>query len=169
MDFNTIYEALRNEKKNVDLAQLPVDFLCELEKYSSTLEGDVKDSFKRIVKDIFDRRERKLVSMAVNKSKAPESIIDYGVFSDDERKLFDELLSRLQDNRVDFFSKLGFDEKKPVKVEKKETKLVAKEDIPQSMGPDMKFYGPFSKGDEIIAPEGLKQTFLNKKIVEYVD
>ena len=86
----TLYDILRNEKKREDLQKLEDSFFLDVilylqEKQALVVTKDTKEnifaagerekldyelrSIKRILKEIYDKREKKIIDIALNKSK----------------------------------------------------------------------------------------------------
>ena len=143
----TLYDILRNEKKREDLQKLdPVFFFDVLQylrekkallesKQQSTelfasgerdkLEYELR-SIKRLLKELYEKREKKIMDIAINKSRTGSEIIDTSAMLSIERDFYNRILKTLDDYRkgvlLNLFSgelpnvpeqrKLDFEEKK---------------------------------------------------------
>ena len=95
--FETLYDALRKEKVREDLQNLPKHFFNDVlvylrEKQQAYDETQGKldlfssaerekltvqlQNIRRILKELYDRREKKIVDIAINKSRTQSNIID---------------------------------------------------------------------------------------------
>ena len=122
--YETLFEVLRKEKNQEDLQKLDESFFEELKKYiddktSSLYEKVRLDEFvegyeneqnavkiqlqniRKLVRDIFDRRERKIMDMAINKAKTGSNIIDTSALLPDEKKFFNAQIKLISEFRFD--------------------------------------------------------------------
>jgi len=116
----TLYDILRNEKKKEDLQELEssffVDVVAYLREKKALLEqkGDQDELFasterekleyelrsiKRILKEIYEKREKKLIDIAMNKSRTRSDIIDVSCMLREEKEFFDSLVNHLNKYR----------------------------------------------------------------------
>jgi len=197
----TLYDILRNEKKREDLQKLEdsffndvVNYLREKKKLLSSKQeenelfasGERKkleyelNSINRILKEIYERRETKIIAIAINKSKTGSEIIDTSAMLREERQFYQQVLETLDDYRrgillslfkceLPFLGKLP-PERKAVETEKKELRNFKSEPAeglaarmakirfirptPSFIWKDLKVYGPFEQRQETeIFPE----------------
>lgn len=148
------YEELRkmvNDEKNTQKMQnLPEGFFDEVKTYlenkarmSETKEDSWEfESAKRLLQDLIDRRESKIVSLALFHIR---SGADPGSMSGSERKLFDSVVSSVRDFHKEMREVLEG------KMEPLQT-IAMVEDVPEFFGTDERSYGPFSRGDVASIP-----------------
>jgi DNA replication factor GINS len=160
LSYETIRKIDGEEKNSQKLAQLPDGFFDEVKVYlvkkEKMNEGkqDVWElqSARRVLQDILDVRERKLLTLAlyhVRSGLMPENI------TDQEREFFNTLVNNIKDFQVNRKEMLEGD---PVK---RDVSGVL-EDIPQFVGPDMKTYGPYKKGDVVTLPEEIAKFLVER-------
>ncbi len=116
----TLYDILRNEKKREELQKLEstfyqdvVDYLKDkiafLEKRSNEhdlfasgekdkLEYELR-SIRRILKEIYEKREKKIIDVSLNKSRTGSDIIDTGSMLPEEREFYNRTLKNLDEFR----------------------------------------------------------------------
>ena len=151
--FETIRKVQRAEQKNAKLTKLPENFFERVADYLATKRkiSNKKEDRKtileirnteRLVEDIFNRRERKVINQAlitVRTGIPPENL------TPEEKGFFDKLVGLLKERRERLLHAII----KPSHTSKKEKVqlLVFKEDVPEFLGVDMRKYGPFKKGD----------------------
>ena len=118
--YETLFEILRREKAREELQKLPENFSSEVKKYlhekKQTMLTPSDDPFseieqektqrqisniKKILNDLYERREKKIISMALNKSRMPKSVIETATFAPSEKQLYEKLFSVLNDSRYD--------------------------------------------------------------------
>jgi len=111
INYETLFEMLRREKNREELQKLPENFLQEVQKYINekrqTTFSKTNDPFseveqektqrqlsniKKILREVYERREKKIIAMALNKSRIPNSAIETSVLLTEEKELFDQLV-----------------------------------------------------------------------------
>ena len=214
--YETLFELLKRERDRTDLQKLEptffnnfVDYLNEkmemLGKEDALFSYDEKkkvekqiENARRIIKGIYERREKKVLNIALTKSRTKSDVIDTSSFLDNERRFFDEIVKVLDvfrneviDNVIEGkqISALTIESKKinkvadedaqiksgtnPVAVENKEKvkniKLVRfLYAVPKFVGKELELYGPFE--EEYIAnlPSDIADILIGKGRVEEI-
>lgn len=159
--YETLFDYLREERNNVQLQKLPDAFFEDVVDYLVAKESSLnalKDSgsltydnsamqyrnAKRIIEDIYERREKKIISIALNKSRTKSQLIDTSALLSEEKIFFNKLCDILDYYRDEligavFSKKLpnlrGIDDalakkatRKPVELEKPAEKSEVVED-----------------------------------------
>lgn len=200
--YETIFELLRVEKSRDDLQELPKLFFEDVlaylrEKQQILDESRVKEdifsaterdkvstemsNIRRNLKELYERREKKIINMALNKSRTNSNIIDTSRLMDIESMFFNTLVGSLDKfrsgilvNMLDFrqpFIKEDIpssevkadneEEKKPE--EKKDTKLVRfMHPIPKFIGKELETYGPYEEEDMATLPTDIADVLISK-------
>lgn len=198
MDIIT-YETIRNAhraEKEEELQKLPTGFLESVknwfshkEKLRDTTSLLEVENAKKLLEDIINRRERKIVLSALRtvRGDLPPSSL-----TDEERKFFDQLVNVLKVFRNDMNerfrnyadiveekveeAKKSMEELKPVE-ERVENKFIkpngkllvkALTDLPRFVGSNMESYGPLKAGDVIYVPEDVGKLLVNRKVAENI-
>ncbi len=113
LTLETLYDMLRNEKKHEDLQKLPDTFFLDLIYYlnekqallqstqgkddlfalgeKQKIEYEVR-SIQRMIKQLYELREKKIIEIAVNKSRTGSDIIDTSNQLYEEKQLYERLL-----------------------------------------------------------------------------
>ncbi len=194
--YETLFEILRREKSRKDLQKLPDTFFIDVVSYLNEKIMFVKqkkdelfdaeerektekqiENIKKILKELYERREKKIIDMALNKSRTEHAIIDTSALLKEEEQLFNSLLKVLNKNRQDIIMNVLQGNSPSVKIEEKEVpKEDVKEEIPKKdtikveikdfvqkfIGLDLKEYGPFEDGDEVELPAEIAQVLINR-------
>src|SRR3989338_1178521 len=112
----TLYDILRNEKKKEDLQKLESAFFQDVVQYlneKKSLLGmeNVADellaagekekieyelrSIKRILKQLYEKREKKIIDIALNKSRTASDIIDISSMLREEKQFYQQILATM--------------------------------------------------------------------------
>lgn len=116
----TLYDILRNEKKREDLQKLNDSFFFDVVTYlkekmmlletkkneddlfaageRDKLEHELK-SIKRILKECYEKREKKIINIALNKSRTRSDIIDTDAMLKEEKDFYNQLITLLDGYR----------------------------------------------------------------------
>jgi len=194
------YETIRNAhraEKEEELQKLPQGFFESVrswfshkEKLRDTTSLLEVENAKKLLEDIVNRREKKIVMAALRtvRGEMPPSSL-----TDDERKFFDQIVSSLKIFRNDINEKFrnyadvaeekieeakkSIEVLKPLEPEpmkntfiKPNGKLLVKAlvDLPRFVGSDMESYGPLKAGDVIHVPEEVGKLLLSRKVAENI-
>jgi DNA replication initiation complex subunit (GINS family) len=116
----TLYDLLRNEKKREDLQKLDssiyVDIVNYFKEKVSFLEKRKSDkdlfssgevdkmeyelrSIRRILKELYEKREKKIIDIAMNKSRTGSEIIDTSSMLPEEKEFYLRTLANLDEFR----------------------------------------------------------------------
>ena len=121
--YETLFDLLRREKNREELQKLDKDFYDQVlaylkeKKQALSKKGDelfvsaerekLKIQFqniRRIVKELYERREKKIINMAVNRARTGSDVIDTSNLLPSEKAFFSEqvnLLIKYKDNVLD--------------------------------------------------------------------
>ncbi len=201
--YETLFETLRREKSKEDLQKLSPEFFDEIKKYlaekkQSTLSqtdnifSDVeKEKFerqlvniKKLIKELYERREKKIISMAINKSRV-NAVIDTSTLLAGERAFFDSVLTVLNNARTDILDKIFTESAASAPaptVSKADAEPEQKKEstgksklvrflcaVPQFVGPDLEIYGPFEEDDVATLAEEVCVVLVSKNRAEEIE
>jgi len=197
--YETFRKFQRYERDNKQLQELPEDFYqscAEWMKRKEKIYEETKDpmiikeieNVMTIIKDILDRRERKLLLLAMHSVRGnavPQNLLPF------EAKHFDIIVEHLREMREGILSQIkGTGEEKSGEEKKEEDaaeelkkdeklpkikqlegfKLVRiLEEIPQFLGTDGRSYGPFKPEDLVTLEEKVADLIINKNKAEPVN
>lgn len=118
--YDTLFEILRNEKTKDDLQKLNKTFFKDVVTYLNDKQASLNNesnqenlfeadetenklhqitNIKKILRDIYERREKKILDIALNKSRFTSNIIDTSSLLDEEKLLYDMIISLLDSQR----------------------------------------------------------------------
>lgn len=126
--YETLYELLRLEKNREELQKLEPSFFDDVLSYlndkrnafesqqsqSILFAADEKEkarleleNIKKILKDLYDRREKKIINIALNKARTGVTVVNTANMLQSERMLFDSVNSILTGFRKGVLFKLA--------------------------------------------------------------
>ncbi|MFP4403246.1 MAG: hypothetical protein ACOC3X_02605 [Nanoarchaeota archaeon] len=212
----TIFEFLRKEKNRNELQKLFEGFYDKVNNFilKSKNELNVKkrdvteftddnlkkselklESFIKIAKDLYDIREKKIVTMALIKSRTNAKLIDVINLESFEKELFDNLINMLdiyKNKTLNFLNKNQTAEFNLKNIDKKEeenkSKIVKDDDnftkkdenkenmnlrftnyVPKFLDKELNVLGPFEEDDIASLPYEIAQLLLKKGRAEKID
>ena len=126
--YETLFELLRLEKNREELQKLEDSFFDDVRAYltdkknafeskqsqSILFAADEKEktrlelaNIKKILKDLYDRREKKIVNVALNKARTGVSVVNTANMLPSERMMFDAINTTLFEFRKNVLFKLA--------------------------------------------------------------
>jgi len=167
ISFDIIRKIQREEQISPKITKLPENFYSAVSDYVSQKrkmkEEDRRTvletkNIERLVEDIFNRRERKIINYSIISARTgiePENL------SEEEKEFYQKLVDIIKKRRESDLKKILGEEKEEIV-----SMVIFKEDVPQFVGVDEKNYGPFKKGDIAKLPEENMKLLIEKTIVE---
>ncbi len=123
--YETIFELLRREKNRDELQKLQETFFSDVSSYldeknkifspqsSDMFSESEKDktqkqvaNTKRMTTELFERREKKIIILALNKVRTSSSIADYSAMLPDEKIFFNRMVEVFTDYRNDILTRM---------------------------------------------------------------
>lgn len=200
--YETLFELLQREKERNDLQRLEPTFFNDvigyikdkkriLEAKDSTFAHEERKKTERqleniykILKELYERREKKIISIALDKSRTKSNLIDTTALLKEEKVVFDALTSLLDTYRdVILYSVLN--EKMPFMQQieskrpreefktafelKNSVKLVRfMNPVQKFVGPELEEYGPFEEEDIASLPAEIADLLVSKGRAEEI-
>jgi DNA replication initiation complex subunit (GINS family) len=207
LTYETLYEFLRKEKSREELQKLGESFLKDTLNYSREKQQAYDDNLtkndifsqserdklhiqisniRKILKDLYDVRERKIVNMAINKNRANTQVIDTGNLLSQEQAMFGSLHAVLSQYRTGILHRMlelrepdvlpivlplpseeTSKEEIPAPLPHGIKKIKCLDTIEQIFDEDLESYGPFQVEQEIELPGVLADILVSQgKAVE---
>ncbi len=215
--YETLFDLLRREKSRAELQKLSETFFEDVNSYIKEKHAILEDqqikigmsaiaekektekqikNIKSMLKGLFERRQQKIVEMAIIKSRTSSDTTDYSALLKEEREMFDELVELLNRFKKNLLVKLvtnqEFIEPKPEKKEPELTKpkkletaeetgseIKAEElektklirfiySVPRFVGRHLEVYGPFEEDDTANLPEEIADILIKKGRAEEI-
>ena len=209
--YETIFELLNREKERAELQKLEPGFFIDVIGYlrergrfaqesranqSLTYEEKMKaerqiNNLYKILKDLYERREKKILIMALDRSRTKSNIIDTSALLEEEKAFFETLTKVLDSFRYSILEKVISQsqsapepmtleqpqpESKPVQSGfksalelSKATRLVRfMHAVPKFVGTELEEYGPFQEEDVASLPAEIAELLITKGRVEEI-
>ena len=158
-------EVLKAERLSPGLTKLPEDFYARLSHFLTTLESrgatglekeeleEKKKALLEMAEELLELRTRK--TLALLPKKIPENLLPC------ERQYFEGIAESLRKMRSSLLS---------MSVTKERTTeiLLIQEKIPKIVAEDLKFYGPFSKGDIAAIPKRTAEILVKRGLAKKI-
>ncbi len=194
--YDSIFEILMREKGRDDLQKLSPEFFAELVGYISekrkAASTEATDSFSleekeraskqlqnigRMLVELYERREKKILNMSVIRSRTGADIIDTTSLLAEEKMLFDAIVAQLDYHRNKILFRIlnaqptaAIEQAQGKSAEQKgDTKLVRfLHSVPKFVGRELEVYGPFVEEDMANLPSDIADVLISKGRAEEV-
>lgn len=189
LTFENLYEVLRKEKNNEDLQKIDDEFFTYVKEYLNEKQNDLKsvnlksdifshkekenltlqiNNTKKVLKELYDRREQKILSLAINKSKTNSTLIDTSSLILKETQLFEKLSETLLKFRDEFLNEQVTEiiqeiTEEPIKINTIPgyAKVRFLENVDTFIGRELEEYGPYREEEIAEIPEDLAEILIN--------
>jgi len=205
LTYETLYEFMRREKSRPELQKLDGNFYLDALSYLKEKQQSYDDNLtkndifsqgerdklhiqianiKKLLKDIYNTRERKIINMAINRSRTGTHIVDAENLLGQERILYDGLNTLLKQHRTGILHRL-IEGRAPdlgpivLPYPQEETPLPPAPEDPQEPAPpiktvkfveavdefvdeDLETYGPYQANDEATLPATLADILIGQ-------
>ena len=201
--YESLFELLKREKERTDLQKLEPAFFSDTINYikdkkkiinaksDSVFAHDEKrkterqlENIHKILKELYERREKKIISLALDKSRTKSNLIDTTALLKEEKVVFDALTSLLDtyreailysvmNEKLPFMQSIESDKPKEDFKSALELKNPAKlvrflHQVPKFVGPELEEYGPFKEEDIANLPSEIADVLLSKGKAEEI-
>ncbi|MDP7181825.1 MAG: hypothetical protein QF486_05285 [Candidatus Woesearchaeota archaeon] len=190
--FETIFDLARKEKDTLELQKIDPSFFQEASTYLADKQrmltnANTKKSLfseqeseqlttqvaniKKMLRDLYDRRQKKVLEMALSKAKT-DAVISLQAMLPPEKGLHEEFLKMLKQDREVVLSKLLTGTPSPAKQEQPPEPedgvlLKFKEHVEQFVGKELEEYGPYEADQTVRLPEDVAKLLITSgKAVE---
>lgn len=192
--YEALFELLRREKDRADIQKLSetfyedilnylqekLDLIKKLQSETETQKTQKQiENIKRMMTELYERRERKIIDMAINRSRIDKSL-DISILLAHERDFFQKIVALLQQNRKDILNKvLAADmlqkeftipqlpqqkapEQKPIEQPNTTKKVMFLHPVPSFVGRNLEVYGPFEEQETAELPLEIASILITK-------
>jgi DNA replication factor GINS len=177
--YETLFDLLRREKGREGIQKLPDNFYQDVVAYiaeKKNIGDEQRDTqlvnIRRILRELYDRREKKILAMAVDKARTGSAIVSLSGLLPEERRLFDDISKELIQHRKEIIEKLQEGVLPTHEHEEKGEKssLVRfKEAVPKFVGKNLETYGPFNPEDMATLPKDIVDILVDKQKAEIIE
>jgi DNA replication initiation complex subunit (GINS family) len=198
--YEVLYDTLRKEKTKTELQKLNDSFYKDVINYIKSKKEILKsqekkesifttlevqktrkqiENIQRIIKELYERRESKIIQLALIASRTNILSNDKSLMLEEEKQLYDSLLSQFNHFRNTILNNLlqgippetKIQEPKALKIDTKpkNTKLIRLiHEVPKFVGTDLNIYGPFEKEDVANLPTEIADLLIKKNKAEEI-
>ncbi len=186
--YETLFEVLRRERQREELSELSPTFYNDVQTYlreKKTLLPGAPDRKKaemqfenaaRLAREIYEKREKKIIAMALAKSRTGTDILNTSVLLDAEKTLYDELigvLSRHRNARIKSLTDTSGTQPVPTKEAAPPAPAILRvrflQPVPKFVGRELETYGPFDENEEADLPIEIANILVGKGRAEALD
>jgi DNA replication initiation complex subunit (GINS family) len=203
--YETLFDLVRREKSREELQKLEPSFLADVEAYltekRSIASGPNESFFSdderqktllqlsnscKLLRELYERRERKILMVALVKTRAEKALIDTSSMLEHEKALFNRLTEVLSQQRRDILEPLasagghaGFPNAAKTSQEPKSQALKTASqpsvtieflaDVPKFVGRSLEIYGPYAPGQRAMLPADIAQILIDKGRAKHAD
>jgi len=204
--FETLFDILRREKSHEELQRLDPVFFHDVFEYlaqkqlifdsavgkTDLFSVDEREktqtqlfNIRRVIKELYERREKKILEMALNKSRTNSNLLDTSQLLASEKAFFDKLVDLLDESRDKVLMKIlelkrGSEEPAPaptpVQPEPQATpvqsapaattKVKFLKEVESFVGKELETYGPYAKDAVADLPKELADALINSESAE---
>ncbi len=162
--FEFLRSVQRKEKSEPTLSKIPSNFFEISKEYLERKRKMIKDkkdeyevrNIKRVLEDIFNTREKKIINFALLAARTDISIEN---LTEEEKEFFEKIKDLIKKRRKNVLISLSENNKVRVKF---------LQDMPKFIGMDEVTYGPFKSGDEADIPIENARVLEEKNIVKII-
>ncbi len=204
ISYETLFDLLKREKERADLQELGENFFSHLSGFLKekkqllqnpslesfderrSLERQI-DNIKKLLIDLYGKREKKIIGSALDKSRTKSTIIDTSALLKEEEQFFNALIRLFDSYRKGILfdiidGRLPSVEEKDENAEaevkktdeakedtKKNTKMVRfMHAVPKFVGEELEEYGPFEEEDIANLPAEIADLLISKERAEEI-
>ena len=199
VSYDLLFDILRYEKSREDLQSLDKDFFRKVVEYlkqkdvsilsinTPTTERELAriqvNNIKKILQEIYDRREKKIINLALYKVKTGSEMINTNVLLEEERIMFDNLyllFSKYKSSILDniLHHKMPYAENVDTPKSERKKEIIIDPDqivsirfikpVPRFLGPELDTYGPFEEQDIASMPYKIASILISKNNAEQI-
>ena len=201
--YETLFELLRREKNREELQKLDITFFSDVANYlkekkefleqqrtkedlfaaEEIKKAEIQEqNIRKILRELYERREKKIINMAIDRSRTSASIVDTAALLKEEKEMYEYLVDTLDRFRKGvLFSlleaenpklesknivKIDVEEKKEESDKPRKVKFV--HDVPKFIGENLEEYGPFEAAEAAELPKKIADVLVDKGRAEEI-
>ena len=208
--YEVLFDIFRREKNREELQKLDATFYSDIITYLCEKDAILNDKIRKneskedlkkltiqlenihkLLRELYDRRERKIIVMALNKVRIQHNIMNTSAMLAEEKLFFDKITEDMRYFRTEILEKL-IQQQKPALVHhsitekqqqqpidhKVESQQVHQEKmfrtirfisaIPKFVGEEMEIYGPYQENETAILPLKIADILIKKGRAEEI-
>lgn len=201
--YEQLFDTLRREKSRDELQQLEPEFYRHVQAFLAEKHAVIQresarglgslaaqragieyQNVRKILRELYDRRERKIVTMAMHRTRTDSAVIETESLLPQERLFFDELVGVLTRQRAEALAESTGEISYRPPVQEPEAHFRTQDeapaaeaspaapsgeimvkflsDVPKFVGKNLKVFGPYAEGDTASLPIDVAQILIRK-------
>lgn len=199
--YETLFDLVRREKNREELQKLEPSFFADVEAYltekhtmaSGSNEGFFSDDEHqrtllqlanscKLLRELYERRERKILTLAMIKSRAERALVDTSALLTYEQELFQKLVEVLTQQRKSMLDPLllasgirlppptspppavAEPKPQPLKTDDQPGTVTVEflAEVPKFVGKSLEIYGPYLPGQQAMLPADIAKILIEK-------
>ncbi len=175
LTFETLYNILRKEKTIVELQELEKSFYQDINNYQKDKEKVLEtqpspiikkqlENTRRVIEELYEKREKKLIQLAISNLKTKEPNIEN--ILPEELELYQKILKILKETKRQILKTENIEKN----IEKKSDLLTIrlKQPIPKFVDTNLKAYGPFEEEYMASVPRKIAEILIKNQKAEEI-
>ena len=105
--YSKLFETLGKERNTLELLKLEDDLIIKINdeiRTNKIQDERIMDNMKRMVKELRERREKKIILIAWTYIKTKSNIIDFSCMLPNEKDLYERIVKSLESYKSDFLA-----------------------------------------------------------------
>ncbi len=182
LTYEKLFDFLREERNNVQLQKLPESFYADVIEYLSVKESSIDSlkqsnsltfenaliqlkNAKKIIESIYERREKKILNLALNKSRTRSVLIDTSALLKEEKQLFKQLCIVLDHFRGELLTNL-LNKSIPIITDEKDSIEKFELEVGENTDNSVDSEDSFENKTDLLEPD---QEIVSIKFTQFVD
>ena len=95
--YTELFDRAQKERNNPNLIPLAADFYNLMHKAAVEKEKNnqarIAENMRRLIKEIYEKRERKIINMALDKSRTKTFLIDTTALLEEEKEMYESFVA----------------------------------------------------------------------------
>ncbi|MFT4249802.1 MAG: hypothetical protein ACMXYD_00350 [Candidatus Woesearchaeota archaeon] len=203
ISYEELFDTVRRERAREQLQEIQENFYEQAKKHQEQLEQEIRQkdpldpqtdntrtqltNSKKLLRELYDRREKKILLLALNKARTNSNLIDTSTITTNEQPLYKQLLETLKEHRENnniqtpkppttipdprekttkssaqsTESRTQNTENKTQSTENNTTITITKQ-TPKFIGTNGQTHGPYNQGSTVELPNNIAQILIRK-------
>jgi DNA replication initiation complex subunit (GINS family) len=186
LTYETLFELVMREKGREELQKIEQGVYSEIMSYIDHKKGVIGSAesafssdndhllqqlrnIRRLARELYERREKKILNLALIRSRTGSDAIDLSSLLPEEKLLFMSVVEKLDSSRSQVIGAILSENRMPEKKEEPSaTKVRFIAEVPKFVGKELEVYGPFRKDEIKDLPKELADVLVTRQKAVYL-